>query len=241
MAKRNLYSRMTAEEFKRGAVYSLVNSYQLYGDAMIMDSLGRLPRVYSLIKLALEEAARSLMLYEIFIFKNSKFPDFENNGRYKMIIQGLEDHNPKTEYALDFLLSKQKEFILFHPVKQTEDSPLHDETKELIQLIKKVKELDNKKNTSLYTSIVNNKFLPPFLTTTREDVNEITHKTFQLLIKAKQIIIKDSDEYYYSIGLDINIKEKLDPTLEAKNMHKIIVTYLNNQEEIKRKYPVIKL
>lgn len=240
MAKNNLYSRMSPNEFKKGAVFSLVNAYQLYGDAMIMDSLGRLPRVYSFTKLALEEAAKSLMLFEIYIFKKSNFPDYENTPRYNLIIKGIDDHNPKTEYGLNFLLSKQRELINFHPVKQEEDSPLHKETEEIKMLIEKVKNLDNKKNTSLYTSIVNNKFLPPFLSTTQEDINEITHRTFQLLIKAKQIIVKDDQEYYHSIGLDFDLKESLDPYLEAKNMNKLIVSYLNDREKLKREYPHIK-
>lgn len=241
MAKNNLYSRMSPDEFKKGAIFSLVNAYQLYGDAMIMDSLERLPRVYSFTKLALEEAAKSLMLFEIYIFKKSNFPNYESSPRYNLIIKGVDDHNPKTEYALNFLLSKQREFINFYPVEQAEDSPLHKECEEIKLLIEKVKKLDNKKNTSLYTSIVNNKFLPPFQSTSQEDINEISHRTFQLLIRAKQTIITDDDdEYYKSIGLDFDLKERLDPNLEARNMHKLKVTYLNHIEKIKMEYPEIK-
>lgn len=236
-----LLIRMSVDELKKGSVYALVNAFQLYGDGLIMDSLGRTPRVYSFTKLSLEEAGKAIMLYELYLLKKMKLPDLENSKRFKLITKGLADHNLKTEYALRFLISKENEFIKFHPVKQTKDSPLYNSIENLEDLINKIKSLDTKKNTSLYTSVIDNKFLPPSFSTSKEDITEIIHRTFQLLVRAKQTVMKDDDEYYESIGLDRNIKEQMDPNLEAKNMHKLIVGYQSHNETIRRKFPTLNL
>lgn len=234
-----LLIRMSPDKLKKGSVYALVNAFQLYGDGLIMDSLGRLPRVYSLTKLSLEEAGKAIMLYELCVLKKMNLPDIENSERFKLINKSLEDHDLKTEYALRFLITKENEFIKFHPVKQAEDSPLHKSIEDLEKLIARIKRLDSKKNTSLYTSIIDNKFLPPVFSTSQEDITEIIHRTFQLLVRAKQTIMKDDGEYYESIGLDRNIEEKMDPNLEAKNMHKLIVSYKSHNQGIRRQFPNI--
>lgn len=233
----NLLNRMSQKELKKGAIYSLVNAHQLYGDALIMEALGRLSREYSFTKLALEESAKALMLFELYLMKNSEIPDFQDSKRCQMIVDGLDDHNPKTLYALTFLRNKKKEFVKYHPVKQSADSNLVKEVDELNSLIKKYKELDRKKNFSLYTSVTNNKFLPPQFNISQVDVDQIKHLTFQVLIYAKKIIIIDKQDYYNSIGLEFNINEKLDPNIEARNMHTIQVAYWNHIEDVKRKYP----
>jgi len=230
---------MSPNTLKKGSVYALVNAFQLYGDGLIMDSLERIPRAYSLTKLSFEEAGKAIMLYELYLLKKMKLPDLEHSKRFKLITESLEDHNPKTEYGLRFLITKENEFIKSHPVKQAEDSPLYKSIEDLEELITKIKRLDSKKNTSLYTSIIDNKYLPPVFSTSKEDITEIIHRTYQLLVRAKQTIMKDDDEYYESIGLDRNIKEKMDPNLEAKNMHKLIVGYQSNNESIRRKFPNI--
>lgn len=241
MGKSKLLIRMSLDELKKGSIYALVNAFQLYGDGLIMDSLGRVPRVYSFTKLSLEEAGKAIMLNELYLLKKMNFPDLENSERFKLIIKSLEDHNLKTEYALRFLIIKESEFIKFHSVKQTEDSTLYKSIEELEELISKIKRLDTKKNTSLYTSVIDNKFLPPLFSTSKEDITEIIHRTFQLLVRARQTIMKDDDDYYESIGLDRDIKENMDPNLEAKNMHKLIVGYQSQNESIKRQFPNLDL
>jgi AbiV family abortive infection protein len=232
------YNSIEASEFKKGTVYSLYNAFELYGDALIMGSLDRLPRVYSLMKLALEEVAKSLMFLEISILKNNLilFQD-----RLMMLYNGLESHNPKTKYAIQFLISKQNEFIKYHPNPdvKNEDSPLQKDLQELNILLEKVNLLDIKKNTNLYTSLIQNEFKPPFLSVEENDIETLRHLTFKLLIRAKNIVLKDSDEYYLSIGLDPLELKNLDPNIEARNMHKLKVTYLNHMANMKRNYPLI--
>lgn len=233
MAKTNLYERIPPEELKKGAIYSLVNSYQLYGDALIMNSLGRLPRVYSITKLAFEEASKSLMLFELYLFKKDGLEIFKNSERYKLIVQGLEDHNKKTKFGLNFLLNKHVFNYKGHPAESDKDSTIYKETENLKELLDQIGNLNHKKNTSLYTSLVNGKFLPPQLTITNKEVEEINNRTVQLLIKVKQTIIKDDQAYYTSIGLDFDVIKMLDPFLEARKMGEILTTYLNKKEKMK--------
>jgi hypothetical protein len=39
--KLNKYQSVTSESFKRGAIYTLYNAYELHGDAQVMEALGR--------------------------------------------------------------------------------------------------------------------------------------------------------------------------------------------------------
>jgi AbiV family abortive infection protein len=230
------YNSVSREEFKKGAVYSLVNAHELYGDALIMDALGRTPRTYSLMKLSLEEIAKALMLFEIYLLKQNEELFQE---RISMLLKGLESHNPKTKYAIQFLISKQNEFINFHPNPEVkkEDSNLNKELNELKGLLDNVTDLDSKKNTNLYTSLIENEFKPPALSVDENDVQNLTHLTFPILIKSKRIILKDNDEYYSSLGIDPEKLKKLDPNTEARRMHKIQMAYWNHLDDVKRKYP----
>lgn len=228
------YKLVSSEEFKKGAVYSLVNSYELYGDALIMESLGRSPRTYSLMKLSLEEIAKALMLFEIYLLKkhNDLFQE-----RISMLFKGLESHNPKTKYAIQFLISKQNDFIKFHPNPKMKNENSHQdkEMQELNELLENVIQLDLKKNTNLYTSLINDEFKPPFLSVEEKDIQNLKHLTFKILIWSKRVILKDTDDYYSTIGLDPEKLKKLDPNTEAKNMHKLQVAYWNHLENVKQK------
>lgn len=230
------YSSVTREEFKKGSIYSLVNAFELYGDALIMDALGRPPRTYSLMKLSLEEIAKALMLFEIYLLKQNQ-EIFQE--RISMLLKSLESHNPKTKYAIQFLISKQNEFINFHPNPEVkkEDSNQNKELKELKELLENVTDLDNKKNTNLYTSLICNEFKPPALSIEENDVQNLTHLTMPILLRSKSIILKDDDTYYSSLGIDPDKLKKLDPNTEARRMHKIQAAYWNHIDDVKRKYP----
>ena len=233
------YNSVSRKEFKKGAVYSLINAYELYGVALIMDALGRTPRIYSLMKLSLEEIAKSLMLFEIYLLKQNEELFQE---RISLLLKGLESHNPKTKYAIQFLISKQNEFINFHsnPEVKKEDSNQNKELIELKKLLENIADLDKKKNTNLYTSLIGNEFKPPALSVNEKDVENLTHLTFPILVRSKKIILIDNDEYYSSLGIDPEKLKMLDPNTEARRMHKIQAAYWNHIDDIKRKYPHIK-
>ncbi len=230
------YDSVFREEFKKGAVYSLINAYELYGDAIIMESLGRTPRIYSLMKLSLEEIAKAMMLFEVYLLKHNEvlFQD-----RISSLLKNLTDHNLKTKYAIEFLISKQKEFINFHPNPEVKNknSIQNKELDELNKLFKNVKLLNKKKNTNLYTALIENEFKPPALSVDENDIQNLRNLTFPILVRSKKIILIDDDEYYSSLGIDPEKLKKLDPNTEARRMHKIQTAYWNHLDDVKRKCP----
>ena len=88
---------------------------------------------------------------------------------------------------------RERDLMKSHPVKQTEESFLFRSIENLKELIAKIERLNSKKNMSLYTSIIDNRFKPPVFSMSKDDVKEIIHRSSQLLIRAKQIIMKDQE------------------------------------------------
>ena len=238
-AKTSKYKEISSDEFKKGAIYSLLNAIELHGDAMVMDACGRKPRVYSLCKLSLEETAKSLMFYEISLLKDmsKKEPIFDK--RIDKILGEIENHNDKTKYALDFLISKSEFFIESHPNKKVKEEPsgLMEELKWLQILLSQKEQLDVKKNTNLYTSLINGEFKPPFISFEDADIENIKQLTYRLLVYVRNMILKIDDAFFDLIKFNKEEIKKIDLYLEIRNIQKLKVAYANQIDEIKRKYP----
>ncbi len=62
---------MNEKELSTGAIHSLINSFNLFHDAMILSVLGRYSRAYTLVQLSIEEAGKALMLHELSFLKKT--------------------------------------------------------------------------------------------------------------------------------------------------------------------------
>ncbi len=225
MRKVSKYQKVTSESFKRGAIYTLYNAFELHGDAQIMESLGRSSRVYSLMKLALEEVSKSLILLEL-----AMYDDFDIDcERRSKLYEAIEFHNDKTEYAFNFLISRQTSFIRDHPNPEVRnEEPIQNKVLDgLREMLSRVKELDIKKNTNLYTSLFETEFRPPFLSFEEQDIEDIRHLTYQLLVHAKAIILEINDTIFESSDISKEVIEKLDAYQQTRDMGKLIASYLN--------------
>jgi AbiV family abortive infection protein len=176
-------------------------------------------------KLALEEVSKSLILFELAMYKDYDI-DCERSTK---LYEAIEFHNAKTKYAFNFLISRQNSFIKHLPNSEVhnEESNQNKELNGLREMLNRVKELDEKKNTNLYTSLFETEFKPPFLSFEEQDVEDIRHLTYQLLVYAKGIVLEINNSIFESSEISKEVIEKLDAYQETRDMHKLITTYLN--------------
>lgn len=108
---------MNAEELSKGSVYVLVNSYDLFQDAVVLSFFCRYSRAYTLVQLAIEEAGKSIMLNELSWFKGSGYSGGKLRGvtfeeMLNEVANTILKHPDKTEKSLEFMISMTKNKFL---------------------------------------------------------------------------------------------------------------------------------
>lgn len=193
------YKSLNIREYQEGIINSYLNTIELFDDAMIMRSFDKQDRAFSLLKLSLEEAAKTVALYEIYILLNCGAPEGTFSKRIEENLKLLEDHNPKTKYAYRSLIANARNCI----DKQQEDF--------FEQRLKKVTELNALKNHGFYTTLIDNKFVAPYLNITEDDVVQMERDTLHIISYSKKLILKLPDNLYaeMKINKDAIIKHDL--------------------------------
>ncbi|MDX2362000.1 MAG: AbiV family abortive infection protein [Crocinitomicaceae bacterium] len=229
---------LSSEELKKGAIFSLVNAHELFGDAMILKCLRTSPRAYSLIQLSLEETAKSLILFELSVHKRFVNVSPELKGTYAQRIRLankiLKLHEEKSTYAIEFVVVKLKEFIDSHPADLPEDSHIRKSLVDLKNKIDDVPKLNERKNSSLYVSLEGNKFVHPNATISKDELHALDNFVYPLLKEAKNSILTKDDDYYQSLGLDPKKLYDMDPYHQSQRAHAFNVMEWNNEDKLRQ-------
>ena len=205
---------MNEKELSIGAIYSLINSFFLFHDGMLLGGLGRYSRAYTLVQLSIEEAGKSLMLHELAFFHEHKniFPKIANET-YDEKLDRVErlffDHPGKSKESLKFMISMIKNMFLEaereeKQIKWFEDSM--NPTK-----------LNIMKNLSLYVDVSSGSFEVPYDTITEEKFSELHSIGYSILIHSKKYIFKNED-LLKEIGANPDLIKKLDPYSESRRL-----------------------
>jgi len=150
-----------------------INAESLIDDAILLKANKRIARSYTLFQLALEEIGKASILY-FFAISN----DTEKVKNLKRFKNEFLNHKFKTEKAINF------DILILASLNDK------DEKKKFFDLIQSeyasIDKLNNLKNYSLYTSIIDDTFLLPSEIITSDILNEIETRTiFRLdLIKS---------------------------------------------------------
>jgi len=164
-------SAIKIDEIKKGIRCCVENANDLIYEAEVLLRNKIIARTHSLSQLAMEEAGKSMMLYDLY---NSLQMDKRAEFDFKTFRKNFRDHKWKTfkTNLIDFMMFAENEKI----------DDLEKFSKITFVEIQKIKNghYDNLKNNSLYVSIENDKFLKP-----AEIFNENEVTEFFLLAKSK--------------------------------------------------------
>lgn len=166
---------ITEEEFKRGINLCLENANDLISDAELLLKNNRFQRSYSLFQLASEEVGKGLLIYLNFIFPVSGEED-----SFKTFKREFKHHSIKMERIISM------EFFLLQMAKDKKTKLAF--IKNLYSNLHSIDELNNKKNYSLYTTIINNRFKHPKELISENDVIELKKMTTVRMSLAKSMI-----------------------------------------------------
>ena len=188
------------EEFKKGINLCLENANDLISDAELLLENKRFQRAYTLFQLASEEVGKALLIYLNFIFPTSG----EENS-FKTFKKEFKHHSIKMERIISmeyFLLQLAKD-------KKTKLAFI----KNLYSNLHNIDRLNDKKNYSLYTTIVDNRFKLPKELIFETDVIELKKMTNIRMSLAKSMIkfglpiINELKEYSKTVGRDVLISD----------------------------------
>ena len=141
---------MTNDNLLEAVEKALQNAEDLFDEAIILKNHEKTARAYTLFQFSIEEIGKAAMTFYFALHGNLK-----NEKEYKTFLKDFRDHKIKTEVSqgVDFMF-----------VMMTEGN---DFTKKLLHnLLEKDNNLslnlsNNKKNYSLYTSLIEDKFYAP--------------------------------------------------------------------------------
>lgn len=205
---------MNEKQLSIGAVHSLINSYFLFHDAMILSCLGRYSRAYALVQLSIEEAGKSLMLNELAFFHEHKSvsPKIANET-YEEKLDRVEKlffyHPEKSKESMKFMISMIKNMFLDAEREVTEIKWLEQEMNP--------KNLNNMKNLSLYVDVTNGSFEIPYDTITEEKFSKLQSLGYSILYHSKKYVFKN-DELLREMGANPELIKKLDPYSESRRL-----------------------
>jgi len=206
---------MNEKELSTGAIHSLINSFNLFHDAMILSVLGRYSRAYTLVQLSIEEAGKALMLHELSFFKKNinvlpKVAGETYNEKLTRVEKLFFDHPGKSKESLKFMISMIKNKFLDNESEELEIKRLKEEMKP--------KELNKMKNLSLYVDVSNNSFEIPYDIISEKEYSNLQSLGHVILHHSKKYIFKN-EELLIEMGADPNIIKKLDPYSEARRLN----------------------
>ncbi len=139
---------MNQQEYIFGIEKTLINAKDLFEDAEILFKKNRFSRAYTLYQLSIEEIGKATLIFNFLLHK-----DIFDIDEQKKIIREFINHKSKTKSSigLDVLLAfvisdqKLKEKVIYQIRKQE----------------KEIEQLNILKNRSLYTDIIEEKFINP--------------------------------------------------------------------------------
>src|ERR1035437_5654470 len=115
MAKTFL-NKLSTESLLIGSTYSLINSFELFNDGILLLKNGRLSRAYTLFQLGMEEAGKTILLLDAFYIQKVQ-ENFKEVG-YKFDIEKKQsdlskvfcDHPEKMKYIFEFEIKSIDDF-----------------------------------------------------------------------------------------------------------------------------------
>lgn len=166
------------------------NSKALLDDADLLYENKRFERAYSLYQLSIEEIAKAILLLTTILFE-----DLSSKEVLKRLKVGMKDHKIKGIKSIGL------EFMLNSIIKENNKEVYEIQALKSFQELKNIDELNNKKNYSLYTSLINNCFKSPKELINKEDVDEIKFKAFIRITFGEALmnpVLKRFDHYKQS-------------------------------------------
>ena len=167
--------QITEQLLKEVAEKSLQNAQSLIEDAELLKQNNRIQRTYTLYQLAMEEVGKSVISFVLIVS-----PDGLSEGNQKMYREEFFEHRRKTKRsgAMDILVVE----VLYQGEVDNALSFLESSFKE------SEKELNNRKNYSLYTSVIENNVKRPDEVITKDMVNHIWFRTISRFNAAKAFV-----------------------------------------------------
>lgn len=187
-------------ELKNGISVCLSNAENLINDADLLKSHNRKERAYTLFQLASEEIGKASQILNFLLLK-----DINDEKAFKIFLKQFRDHKFKTQSSIGFdyfVLDALKDII--RDKKQFLDTTMYEYDN--LDLI------NNKKNYSLYTSIINNRFLAPRELISETDLNHIEFrvqtrfKIAKAMLEAASAVAEEIRKYLIDTPID---EEKL--------------------------------
>lgn len=151
---------MNQKEYIIGIEKTLINAKDLFEDAEILFQKNHYSRAYTLYQLSIEEIGKATLIFNFLLHK-----DIFDIDEQKKINREFTNHKSKTKSSigLDVLLAfvisdqKLKEKVIYQILKQE----------------KEIEQLNILKNRSLYTDIIDGKFINPKEIITEKIANDI--------------------------------------------------------------------
>lgn len=207
------YGSLNIRDYQEGIINSYLNTIELFDDAMIMRSFDKLDRTFSLLKLSLEEAAKTIALYEIYILIKSGAPEGAFTKRIEANLCLLEDHNSKTKYAYKSLIGN------FRNYQEDNQESVFEKR------LQKVKELNALKNHGFYTTLKDGKFIAPYLNISEDDVILMEHDTLHIIGYSKKLVLNLPDDLFLEMRINKDVIKKHDLFKRNRDIHKMKVFY----------------
>jgi AbiV family abortive infection protein len=162
----------------------IINAKSLIDDALLLKEHGRFARAYTLFQLSIEELGKSSILY---FFATLQDVDKETN--LKKFRKEFLNHKVKTERAINF------DAIILSSIKEKTDR--HKFLYSILMEHQNIEIFNDLKNYSLYTSLIEDKFLLPCETISEELLSEIEARAtvrFDLIKPTIEFLLKGFDE-----------------------------------------------
>ncbi len=167
---------LTEKELINGIRKCILNGEHLISDAKLLQLNNRKERAYTLFQLASEEIGKASLILNFLIFE-----DINDVESINIFMNDFKKHKLKTDYFISF------DYLLILALKDL----LKNKTKFLSATLyehQNLNKIDNKKNFSLYTSILNDKFITPQELITKEDLEHIEFRVFTRFKIAKPML-----------------------------------------------------
>ncbi|MEO8886596.1 MAG: AbiV family abortive infection protein [Mucilaginibacter sp.] len=181
-------------ELKNGVNVCLSNAESLINDAELLKANGRNERAYTLFQLASEEIGKASQVLNFLLLE-----DINNPNSYKLFLKEFHSHKSKTTSFINydyFVLKALKEIV--KDKRKFLDATVYEYNN--LNLI------NDRKNHSLYTSIINNKFASP-----RQliSIDHLNHIEFRIITRFK--IAKAMIEAALSVSFEIREYLRVNP------------------------------
>ena len=171
---------MNKEDYFDGILKSLSNATDLFDDAEILYNQKRYPRAYTLYQIAIEELGKASLIYSFILYKN-----YHDIGEQRNFKKEFLSHKKKTSSSIgiDVLLA-------FHiPEKELKSKIMH----QVYEQEKNIDNLNELKNSSLYTDMRKGEFLLP-----KQVITEKLTSDIQFIAKIRLNVARQ----FYQIGID---------------------------------------